>query len=447
MASQRESRASSSARANGRQASAARDRLDEAITELRRLTQGPLFQALKGLADVEGIRDASSVSVESVRRLRVWSAEHLRLAAELEAAARCCRLIGQELNRQIDATLAGSDHEADALGDHRVDAPPVEGHPTSHRKNHRKNHRAIGVSGWLRLFAPHGRSAHRRRRGKKLAMVSTAVPYRPAIAPSAQPLLISGMPEADVTALILGPLELSVAGRHVIRWNSLKARAVFQYLLIHRGRPVRRDVLMDLQWPDHTYTSARNNLNVALYSLRNTLEGPWQGLQPVLYQDGCYALNSELKWWIDRDEFLSALSRAHLVRSSGHAIEAVSHYQKAAELYRGSLFEDDSTSDWYLAEQRHLNELYLQALESLGEIYLNLGDLASARKSAQLALARDLCCESVHRLLMRCYAAENKQQLVSRQYGICVKALRDELGVSPGRETLRLFQDLTSATS
>src|SRR6516225_9637849 len=132
MVRQRDSRASSSARANGRQASAARDRLDEAVTELRRLTQGQLFQALERLADVEDIRSASSVSVESVRRLRVWSAEHLRLAAELEAAARCCRLIEQELNRQIDATLAGGPHEVDALGDHRADAPP--------RKSHRKSH-------------------------------------------------------------------------------------------------------------------------------------------------------------------------------------------------------------------------------------------------------------------------------------------------------------------
>jgi DNA-binding SARP family transcriptional activator len=438
----RDSRASSSAWANGRQASAARDRLDEAVTELRRLTQGQLFQALERLADVEDIRDASGVSVESVRRLRVWSAEHLRLAAELEAAARCCRLIEQELNRQIDATLASSHDEADAPGDHRADVPPAKGHPVSHRKSHR----ATGAPGWLRLFASHGHPAHRRR-GKELTKVSVATPYRPAITPSAQPLLISGTPEADVTALILGPLQLSVAGRHVVRWNSLKARAVFQYLLIHRGRPVRRDVLMDLQWPNHTYTSARNNLNVALYSLRNTLEGPWQGLQPILYQDGCYILNSELKWWIDRDEFLSALSMAHLVRSSGHSMKAIGHYQKAVELYRGSLFEDDPTGDWYLTEQRNLNELYLQALESLGEIYLDLGEPAYTEQLAQLALARDPCCESVHRLLMRCYASEHKQQLVSRQYSICVNALRAELGVSPGVETLRLFQDLTSASS
>jgi DNA-binding SARP family transcriptional activator len=304
----------------------------------------------------------------------------------------------------------------------------------------------MSLSGWLRLFAPHGHSAHRRR-GKELAKVSAATPYRPVKVPSAQPLLISDMPEADVTALILGPLELSVAGRHVARWSSLKARAVFQYLLIHRGRPVRRDVLMDLQWPNHTYTSARNNLNVALYSLRNTLEGPWQGLQPILYQDGCYVLNSELKWRIDRDEFLSALRKANFDRVSDHPMKAITYYQQAVGLYRGSLFEDDSTGDWYLAEQRHLNELYLQALESLGEIYLDLGEPASVKKLAQLALARDPCCESVHRLLMRCYAAEHKQQLVSRQYSICVNALRDEFGVSPGAETLRLFHDLTSASS
>ena len=438
MVRQRDPRASSSASANGSRAGAGQDRLDEAVAELRRLTQGQLFQALEHLADVEDIPSPSSVNVESVRRLRVWGAEHLRLAAELESAARCCRLIEQELNRQIDAALAGSHHKANALEDHHADVPLV--------KSHRKSRRVMDVSGWLRLFAPHRHSAHRRA-GKEPTKVSVATPHRPTIAWSTQPLRISDRPEADVTALILGPLELSVAGRHVVRWNSLKARAVFQYLLIHRGRPVRRDVLMDLQWPNHTYTSARNNLNVALYSLRNTLEGPWQGLQPILYKDGCYILNPELKWWVDRDEFLSVLSSAQFVRSSDHPRKAISHYQKAVELYRGSLFEDDPTSDWYLVEERHLNELYLQALESLGEIYLDIGEPAPAQQFAQLALGRDPCCEPVHRLLMRCYASENKQQLVSRQYSICVNALRDELGVCPGAETVRLFHDLTSVTS
>jgi DNA-binding SARP family transcriptional activator len=269
---------------------------------------------------------------------------------------------------------------------------------------------------------------------------------RLSLASSAQALPVPSRPEADVAALMLGPLEVAVAGRRVLRWNSLKARAVFQYLLIHRDRPVRRDVLMELQWPNHTRTSARNNLNVALYSLRNTLDGPWQGLQPVLYQDGCYVLNSELKWWVDRDEFLSALNQADANRISGQPRQAIRHYQRAVQLYRGPLFEDDLAGDWYLADQRHLNELYLQALESLGEVYFDFGELASAECSGQLALTNDPCCEPVHRLLMRCYASQNKQQLVTRQYRLCVDALRDELGVSPGAETLRLFRELTSAS-
>jgi DNA-binding SARP family transcriptional activator len=88
------------------------------------------------------------------------------------------------------------------------------------------------------------------------------------------------MAQADVAAHALGPLEVRVGGHLVPRWNSLKARAVFQYLLVHQDRPTRRDVLMALQWPDHSHNSARNNLNVALYSLRNTL-GPGQVAAPV----------------------------------------------------------------------------------------------------------------------------------------------------------------------
>jgi len=96
----------------------------------------------------------------------------------------------------------------------------------------------------------------------------------------------------------------------VVRWNSLKAKAVFQYLLMHDGRPVRRDVLMGLQWPDHTVPPpATQPERGAVQACRKTLDGPWPGLQPILYRDGCYVLNPDVKWWIDRDEFLSTLSR------------------------------------------------------------------------------------------------------------------------------------------
>jgi DNA-binding SARP family transcriptional activator len=367
---------------------------------------------------------------DSTPRLRDWTVEHLRVVAELETAVRCCRLIEQELRQQLGVLLPGSPEQAGTLVEHRPRQP--------------RGRRHMGaMAGWLRALSPRSRSAHEQSYqeivtdvpGSKRALAASVAKTPPA--PS--------RPEADIAARTLGPLELNVAGRPV-RWNSLKARGVLQYLLVHRGQPVRRDVLMRLQWPDHTLASARNNLNVALYSLRNTLEGPWQGLQPVLYQDGCYLLNPALTWWIDRDEFLYALYQAQLFRVSSHPQDAIYHYQGAVGLYRGQLFEDDLSGDWYLPEQRHLNELYLDALGSLGEIYFDLGELASAARAGQQALTSDPCCEPAHRLLMRCYAREHKQQLVSRQFRLCVDTLREELDVAPDAETLRLFHSLTSAS-
>jgi DNA-binding SARP family transcriptional activator len=217
---------------------------------------------------------------------------------------------------------------------------------------------------------------------------------------------------------------------------------VFQYLLIHQDRPTRRDVLMALQWPDHSHNSARNNLNVALYSLRNTLAGLGHAPQPILYCDGCYILNPKLTWWIDRNEFLSALDDARLARQAGRREKVMNSYHKAIQLYRGPLFEDDSAGEWYLPEQRRLKDLYGQALERVAEIHLELGELPEALQFGQLAAGNDPCSEAIHRLLMRCYASQHQQQLVSRQYRICVAALRDELGIPPSDETTQLLHEL-----
>jgi DNA-binding SARP family transcriptional activator len=235
-----------------------------------------------------------------------------------------------------------------------------------------------------------------------------------------------------------------VGGQPISRWNSLKAKTLFQFFLINEGRPVRRDVLMELQWPDHTYNSARNNLNVALSALRNTLRVTNQSARPIIYRDGSYRLNSEVTWWIDRSEFRSILHQAQLASRASQLHQVIDAYQRAVRLYRGPLFEDDPAVDWFLAEQHQLKEMYLQALERLAEIYCDLGKFSMAVHFGQLATTADPCRESAHRMLMRCFSLQHQQQLVCRQYQSCVTALH-ELGVSPGDETVRLFRALTTA--
>ena len=424
----------------------ARTGLTEAVTELRRLTQKPSFQdAERMLADLDNSPGGSGVGIEAVHALRRWRAEYLRVADELEAAARCCRLVEQEIGQRIEAFLAGWERQLETARMHEHDGP---GGPR----------RRSGRDGWFRELLRLGRTDEERPEDGPIA-ISSERGTPPIVPPVTSSYLLpaadapaadipappaADVPAADVAALVLGPLQLSVGGRRVLRWNSLKARAVFQYLLMHQDRPIRRDVLMELQWPDHTRNSARNNLNVALYSLRNTLEGPGQGLQPIVYQDGCYSLNPALTWWIDKNEFFSTLQQAESARGAGRPRQAIAAYERAAQLYRGPLFEDDPAGEWFLPEQRNLEGLYLQALEHLATIYFELGELPEAVRYGQLAVGTDPCCEPAHRLLMRCFGSQHQQQLVSRQYRSCVAALHDELGVSPGEETVQLFRDLTA---
>jgi hypothetical protein len=80
--------------------------LSEALTELRRLTQDSLFDGLeRALADLGNAPIGSDFGMDTVRKLRHWSSEHQRVAVELEAAARCCRLVEREMNQRVDALL------------------------------------------------------------------------------------------------------------------------------------------------------------------------------------------------------------------------------------------------------------------------------------------------------------------------------------------------------
>ena len=89
----------------------ARTALSEALAELRRLTRDPLFDGFeRALADLGNAPTGSDFGVDTVRKLRLFSAEHQRVAIELEAAARCCRLVEREINQRADALLEAPAH-------------------------------------------------------------------------------------------------------------------------------------------------------------------------------------------------------------------------------------------------------------------------------------------------------------------------------------------------
>ena len=254
---------------------------------------------------------------------------------------------------------------------------------------------------------------------------------------------LDGPDQPDVLARVLGPLEVQVGGEHVAAWGGQRAKTLFQYLLMHR-RPVHREVLMELLWPGHTYSSARNNLNVCVYSWRRVLDVTSVGTRYIVYRDSCYALNRALTWNIDRDHFVAAAERGGRCEAEAAAEEAVIMLERAVSAYGGPLFDGDPAADWFLPERMALQELFHQALERLATLLADRGDLNGAQRALEMLLRDDGCRESAHRLLMTCYARRGQRDQVARQFQRCAARLDADLEITPSAETIDLFRALTS---
>jgi DNA-binding SARP family transcriptional activator len=248
------------------------------------------------------------------------------------------------------------------------------------------------------------------------------------------------LPKPRLSVHSLGPFRVFQNDRSLGPWVNRRAKAIFQYLVAHRARPVPKEILMHLLWPDASISAARNNLNVAIYALRRVLSMEDANFSPILFRADCYLLNPDLDLWVDVEHFERLVASARSLERKGDHARAVRDLQAAEALYQGSLFQEDPYEDWMIPLRRELQEVYLGLLKRLGEYYSVVGDLGACTMVCRRALAIEPCLESAHRELMQCYARQGQRDLALRQYHECRATLRAELETTPGEDTLAVYE-------
>src|SRR6204780_5430253 len=105
------------------------------VAELRRLVLGQHFgvaeQILASLPDV-----GSPVTIDTLRQLCVSGAEQLRIASELDSAARAQRLLAQEVQQGIEAILASWERHI-TMAEEEAGALSVSSAPDEKRRRRR----------------------------------------------------------------------------------------------------------------------------------------------------------------------------------------------------------------------------------------------------------------------------------------------------------------------
>lgn len=242
------------------------------------------------------------------------------------------------------------------------------------------------------------------------------------------------MPEPGLELLLLGPLQISSAGKPLSGLVSVKAKALLAYLAVAR-HPVPRGALAGLLWSDLPEEDARRNLRVEISKLRRFLD-------PYLvftHQEALFKPDSSCR--VDLYEF-----QAHLEAASERLSGSPEQFRRVIALYRGDflsglhvrgapLFEE-----WLVFERERLRQSALELLDRVIEAASGQGDWQSGLQAARKSLGIDSWREQSHRQLMTLLALSGDRPAALAQFEAARRILAQELGVEPGAETLALYQ-------
>jgi DNA-binding SARP family transcriptional activator len=244
---------------------------------------------------------------------------------------------------------------------------------------------------------------------------------------------------------VLGKFAVRYQGQVVSLGSNKNGRAIFRYLTMLPERRAAKDVLLELLWPDDPPHKAGHKLHIAVSTLRQALNEALQMPQDgesVLFIDDRYALSPELYIQLDAAVFAAHVQVGERLEREGKAAEAMVEYEAACALYGGDFLVEDLYADWTIARRARLEELYLTLLGRLARHYLDEERHAESISCCRQILARDSFREDAYRHLMRCYSRIGRRNQALREFRECQEVLRRELGVSPMRETVALYEQI-----
>lgn len=237
----------------------------------------------------------------------------------------------------------------------------------------------------------------------------------------------------------LGTFQVYQNGQFLVNWSNRKGRQLLKYMILHRAKPVDKEILMELFWPDVKPEAARNNLNVTIYNLRQALQRPNDTFSYILFLDNCYLFNPDLRVWVDFEAFLGHFRDGRRCEKSNDPAGAATCFRAAERLYQGELYAEDRYDDWIMPQRLVMQEHYLEMVDWLVRYYLEQRNFDTCIELCRRQLAVDVCYEDAHRHLMLCYTEQGQYYLAMRQYQLCAEQLREQLDMAPGPETTKLY--------
>lgn len=222
-------------------------------------------------------------------------------------------------------------------------------------------------------------------------------------------LRVGGRPLTDdsdsalVAIEVLGGFAVRVDGLPVpmTAWRSRQARTLVKVLAARLGRPVSREALRELLWPDDDPSRTGHRLSVLLATVRQALD-PQRRLAP----DHIIAADGQSLWLdpehvrVDADELVEAVASALRLADDGETRRAAALLADVNRRYRGAAFEDEPDAEWAESAREHSRAWWLRGMRRYAELTVRDGRAADAVPVLVRILEHDPYDDRIHRSLV-----------------------------------------------
>jgi LuxR family maltose regulon positive regulatory protein len=243
----------------------------------------------------------------------------------------------------------------------------------------------------------------------------------------------------------LGPLRVYRYAQSVETpdWKRNKVKLLWLILLHRRGKPIARDVVADLLWPEAQPVTARNNLRATVHGLKRTLQPDLGAGKDSHYVTG----DRETLWlvhlddmWFDLWEFEDQVARARTALRNGKKEEAAQLFQAACDLCRGAFLPEASFADYFNDLRTRIEQTYILGCLEVARYQMTVRDHRTALEYARRVLALDASIEEAYQVLITGYLSLGEREGAMQAYKTCRKYLRQMLGAEPSTKTRKLLE-------
>ncbi|WP_371527648.1 winged helix-turn-helix domain-containing protein [Streptomyces sp. NBC_01283] len=247
---------------------------------------------------------------------------------------------------------------------------------------------------------------------------------------------------------VLGPLTVRTADGAVVPVPEPKVRALLANLLIHQGRPVPADVLIDGLWGERLPGNPANSLQTKISQLRRALEKAEPGARElVAYGPAGYLLRAPEgvtpEGLTDAARFVALTSRAYDAYGTPDVRERATLLSEALTLWRGPAYADFRDEEFVRVAVARLEEQRLTAQEARAELRLEYaapGEHASLADELADLVAEQPLRERLRGAHMRALYLAGRPTEALDAYRDLRERLADDLGIDPGAELAALHE-------